>query len=213
VAVNVRKGRHFPMIRSRTARPHGSQAVREALISAAIQLFAQFGPASVSVREIAAAALVNHGLVHRHFGSKEALLGAVLERLARDLAEEMRARPNRLHRPGRQAFLASRTQGAFWRIMAHSLLEKRGPGELQRDYPVMTALVRAVRMDQVKGRFDPKLDARAVVATTAATALGWLLFEPFLVASTGLGQVEPRRRFREIARMWRRMEKGFAPKS
>lgn len=201
------------MMRSQAARPHGSQAVQEALIAAATRLFAQFGPSAVSVREIAAAAQVNHGLVHRHFGSKEALLGAVLERLARELATEMRARPSRLHRPGRQVFQATRTQGTFWRIMAHALLEERRPGELQRDYPVMTALVRAVRMDQVKGRFDPKLDGRALVAVTAAMALGWFLFEPFLVASTGLDQLAPGRRFREITRIWRRMEKGFAPKA
>ena len=200
------------MTRARAARPYGSPAVQEALIAAATRLFAQFGPGAVSIREIAAEARVNHGLVHRHFGSKEALLGAVMERLARDLAEEMRARPSRLHRPGRQVFLATRTQGAFWRIMAHSLLEERRPGEIQRDYPVMTALVRAVRMDQVKGRFDPKLEGRALVAATAAMALGWLLFEPFLTASTGLDRLAPRRRFREIARIWRRMEKGFAPK-
>ena len=201
------------MIRSRAARPRGAEAVREALIAAAANLFAQHGPAAVSVREIAAAAQVNHGLVHRHFGSKDALLQAVFDRLAHDLAGDMRLRPNPLNRPGRQMFRATRTQGQLWRILAHSLLEKRRPRELQRDYPVIAALVRTVRMAQVTGRFDPKFDARALVAVATGATLGWLLFEPFLLASTGLDQVPPRQRYREISRIWRRVEKAFGPQT
>ncbi|MFI5401196.1 MAG: TetR/AcrR family transcriptional regulator [SAR324 cluster bacterium] len=201
------------MMRSRAARPRGSEAVREALIAAAAKLFAQYGPAAVSVREIAAAAQVNHGLVHRHFGSKDALLQAVFDRLARDLAGELRLRPNPLNRPGRQMFRATRTQGTLWRILAYSLLEQRRPRQLQREYPVMTALVRAVRMAQVTGRFDPKFDARALVAVATGATLGWLMFEPFLLASTGLDRVAPRQRYREISRMWRRVEKAFGPRT
>src|SRR4051812_18429016 len=67
-------------------RPRGREAVMAAVLDAAMTLFAARGPASVSVRDIAAAAGVNHALVHRHFGSKQAVLRAVLERAAYELA-------------------------------------------------------------------------------------------------------------------------------
>lgn len=61
------------------ASPGADLAPREALLAAAVELFAAHGPASVSVRRIARHASVNHGLVHRHFGSKEALLTEAIE--------------------------------------------------------------------------------------------------------------------------------------
>lgn len=192
-------------------RPRGSEAVRAALILAATELFAKFGPAEVSVREIAAHAHVNHGLVHRHFGSKEALLTAVLEQLTREMALDMAK--NRKRRAARQAFRATRKQGVYLKILAHTLLEGRGPTEVQREFPVMNALVQAARAGQAQGRFDPKLDPRMLTAFAAALALGWMLFEPFLLESTGLIAIPPARRYREISRIWRRMEKAVGPRS
>ena len=49
------------------------------MIEAATELFAERGPAAVSLREVANAADVNLGLIHRHIGSKTDLLVAVLE--------------------------------------------------------------------------------------------------------------------------------------
>jgi TetR/AcrR family transcriptional regulator, repressor for neighboring sulfatase len=200
------------MMRNPTARPRGSEAVREALIVSATSLFAQFGPGAVSVREIALHAQVNHGLVHRHFGSKEALLEAVLERLVRSMATDLQGKTGR-RRPGRRVFRATRAHSAYWRILAHSLLEERKPSDLQREFPVMAAAVEGTRKAQAEGRVDPKLDPRATAAVGAALGLGWLMFEPFLVASTGLDQVPPARRYREVARIWRRFERGIAPKT
>lgn len=61
--------------------PEGPEAgsARDALLGAAVELFAEHGPASVSIRDIARYAGVNHGLVHRHFGSKDELLAEAIE--------------------------------------------------------------------------------------------------------------------------------------
>jgi len=199
------------MMQPAPQRPHGGEAVRAALIAAATDLFAQFGPGAVSVREIAGRAQVNHGLLHRHFGSKDALLTAVLDKLARDLAAEMqRGRPRR--RPALQAFRATRKQGTYWRILAHTILEGRRPTDVQKDYPVISGLVQAVKRGQVELRFDPRLDARALTASGVAFALGWLLFEPYLLAATGLGTSGEKRRFREMARVWERIVKDLGPR-
>ena len=199
------------MIQTEATKPHGSEAVREALIQSATTLFAQFGPGAVSVREIAAHAQVNHGLVHRHFGSKEALLQAVLDRLVQKLVEEAQPRPGRRRRPARQAFRATRSQSAYWRILAHSLLEERNPEEIQHNFPVMGAMVQAARAAQAQGRYDSRFDPRAVAAIGASLGLGWLMFEPFLVKATGLAEEDPKRIMRELTRVWKRMELGLHP--
>ena len=65
--------------RDRTKAPRGRDAVVEALIASATELFAERGTEGASVREVAAAAGVNHALVFRHFGSKERLVRTVLD--------------------------------------------------------------------------------------------------------------------------------------
>ena len=65
--------------------PSGRDEVSAAVLAAAAELFAERGPSATSIRDVAARAKVNHGLVHRHFGSKEKLVGAVLDHLAAEL--------------------------------------------------------------------------------------------------------------------------------
>ena len=67
--------------------PRGRDSVRAALLEAAETLFAEKGPAAVSVRDIAREAGVNHGLVHRHFGSKAGLLHDLMTTLSADIAD------------------------------------------------------------------------------------------------------------------------------
>ena len=56
---------------------------RERILDVAERLFADSGFASTSLRDITAEAGVNLAAVNYHFGSKEALLGAILERRIR----------------------------------------------------------------------------------------------------------------------------------
>jgi AcrR family transcriptional regulator len=193
-------------------KPHGSKAVAEALVDAATELFAARGPAAVSIREVAARAGVNHGLVHRHFGSKQALLAAVVEKLTWELAAETTNVPRR-GRIGARAFRATQRQGAYWRILAHTLLEGQNLAEVQRNFPVMARLIAAAERGQMAGRFDAKLDPRAIAAVGVSLSLGWLLFEPFLLAATGLEQEAPRRRHRQLAAVWRRLERSLRPRA
>ena len=67
----------------------GSAAVQASLIATAAELFAERGPRAVSVREVADAAGVNHGLVHHYFGSKAGLVTAVLDHLAAEATDEI----------------------------------------------------------------------------------------------------------------------------
>lgn len=61
---------------------------KERLLDAAERLFAERGIAATSLRAIIAAAGVNLAAVHYHFGSKEALVTAVVERRIQPLNRE-----------------------------------------------------------------------------------------------------------------------------
>jgi len=58
---------------------------RERILRAAERLFAERGITSTSMRALTSAAGVNLAAVHYHFGSKEALLDAAIERRARPM--------------------------------------------------------------------------------------------------------------------------------
>src|SRR5277367_1605744 len=61
--------------------PRSSEPARRQLLDTALRLFAAQGVAAVSLREIRLAAKQrNAGALHYHFGSKEGLLRALLER-------------------------------------------------------------------------------------------------------------------------------------
>lgn len=61
-----------------TTRPTGRDEIRSAVLRAARRLFSERGP-QVPLRDIADAAGVNLGLIHRHIGRKEALITAVMQ--------------------------------------------------------------------------------------------------------------------------------------
>lgn len=178
----------------RSQRPRGREAVMAAVLDAATTLFATRGPASVSVRDIAAAAGVNHALVHRHFGSKQEVLRAVLERTVREVAAiaaeitDARAGMGRL-------FAASAAHETYWRALARALLDGENPRTLQRDFPTVRRLIALLQAAHKQRRHPPDQhppslarDVRVVVGALCALMLGWLVFEPFLLTATGLEQ-------------------------
>ncbi len=61
---------------------------RELLLETAEQLFAQRGIASTSIRELSRAARVNVAAVNYHFGSKEGLIKALLQRRLRPINQK-----------------------------------------------------------------------------------------------------------------------------
>jgi AcrR family transcriptional regulator len=163
-----------------------------AVLDAATTLFATRGPATVSVRDIAAAAGVNHALVHRHFGTKQEVLQAVLERAVQEIAaatDEIADRRVNLQ----QRFQIVAEHEAYWRALARAILDNEDPRMLQRDFPNVRRMLELLQAEQQQPRSRRKqtpppapVDARIVVGTISALIMGWLLFEPFLLAATGL---------------------------
>lgn len=161
---------------NRQQAPVGREQVAAAILAAATELFAERGPAATSIRDIAARSQVNHGLVFRHFGTKEQLVGAVLDHLGMNLTE--------LLRTGAPAEDLERALDRQLRVSARTLLDGYPAGQLQTRFPNVSAL-----LDQVRPRHDSDLSARLAVANALALQFGWRLFEPLLRSAAGLEEV------------------------
>lgn len=155
------------------AAPVGRDEVVAAALAAAAELFAEQGPAATSIRDIAARSKVNHGLIYRHFGTKDQLVGAVLDHLGGRLTALLDA--------GGPADEIDRTMDQHMRLMARALLDGYPVGRLQTRFPGVTRL-----LGQVLPRFEDERSGRLAVANAVALQLGWRMFEPFLRSATGL---------------------------
>lgn len=78
---------------------HDPEAVKTAVLDAALELFAQHGFADTSLREISRQAGVSHPLILHHFGSKELLFEAVKRRVVEGYAARFPAAARDVNRP------------------------------------------------------------------------------------------------------------------
>jgi AcrR family transcriptional regulator len=83
------------------ADPEGEADVAARLVDVAIDAFSQHGFAEVTVADLAAAAGVAKGSVYRHFGSKEELFAAAVDRVLAQTADAFRQVVQHLGGPGR----------------------------------------------------------------------------------------------------------------
>ncbi|HME75854.1 MAG TPA: helix-turn-helix domain-containing protein [Mycobacterium sp.] len=159
-----------------TAKPLGKDEVVAAVLEAASELFAQRGPAATSIREVAARAGVNHGLLHRHFGSKRQLLAATLQHLA-DSGAALRdsgASPQQLE-------AVHELQA---RVMVRSMLDGFPVEELQQRFPGMERF-----LDEVRSGHSDERQARLLAAHGMALQFGWGLMAPTLRVAFGLNDL------------------------
>ena len=148
---------------------------------AAVELLAEHGPREVTVRRVADLAGVNHALIHRHYGTKDALVRAVVTEQSQALARTAAALP-RTDAAGLLRLLEE--HGAYWRILARIVLDDPavlGGGEL----PAATATLALVT-----GGDAADHETRTAAATAASTALGWLVFGPHLATVLGVEDAE-----------------------
>lgn len=157
---------------SQIDRPVGKAKVKSALQKAALTLLAERGM-SFSIREVAKLARVNHGLVHRHFGSKEALLKVAI-------AERNEAL--RLQVQGKSSPMDLTVQGgpATAAILARLILEDAT--SLIGDHIATKAIVERAALQVVDT--DP-LTAAHRTALANAIVLGWTVFGEYALQAAG----------------------------
>ncbi|SDO74574.1 transcriptional regulator, TetR family [Lutimaribacter pacificus] len=170
-------------------KPKGKQATTEALLDAADELFAERGPNTVTVRDISLRANVNHGLVHRHFGSKEALLDQVLERHVKAFTGLL----SNASEPAEIIPLLQRelciNRPSFVRLLAFLMLERREALQIARRPGGVATFAQVLR-----GPGIPEEDTRKLAAILSAFLYGWQLFREFTVTAaaceTSLGALD-----------------------
>lgn len=154
-----------------------------AVLTAAAEIYAEKGPAATSIREVAARSGVNHGLVFRHFGSKEQLVSATMNHLGQRVAQLIEEHASEtelddaLHRHST--------------VMARALLEGFPIDQLQTSFPGVSLF-----LDAIRPQFPTERSAQMAAANAVALQLGWRLFEPFLRAAAGLEKM-PDKQLRE----------------
>lgn len=159
------------------------RSARDAILAAAVELFTARGPASVSVRDIARHAGVNHGLIHRHFGSKHALLAEAIEVGTRSLL------PGALAPEGFD--IDTVVHGVHHdapapRTIARVLVDDIAIGRVRPHYPVLGGLLTLVRRLPADARPPALADPRLAAAAAASLALGSALWGPGLRKTFGL---------------------------
>ncbi len=161
-----------PKRRSPITRAEGEQR----LIDAAIQLVRERPFSEVGVRDIAAAADVNHGFVHTWFGSKNDLLIAATRQLV-----EMAAAKVADAAPGQQAVnpFEPDVQLAI-RLAIWLDLEGTNARDLLKEMPIITALTK--RFIDVEGLSPDIAQVAAVQAT--AIGIGVVTFAPLIDIDT-----------------------------
>ncbi|MBX3286199.1 MAG: TetR/AcrR family transcriptional regulator [Actinobacteria bacterium] len=145
---------------------------RAKLLAAAVELFSEQGPASVSIRDIARHAGVNHGLIHRHFGSKDDLLAEAIE------VGSFSLQPGAFDPAG---FDIDRVVHAMHhgspspKTIARVIVDDIAIGTVRPRYPVLERLLIFTRQLPPEARplelADPRLAAAAAVSLVVGSAI------------------------------------------
>jgi AcrR family transcriptional regulator len=168
-----------------TPRPTGRDEVRAAVLAAARSRLAAEGPGA-SLRDIAADADVNLGLLYRHFGTKDDLIRAVFRANAEaglTIVEDAATFDDAFDR-----LLDSFRTGepAYPRMLAWMLLSGLTPRELQSDFPTIERLV-ALGAGEHAGEHagERASDPRPGLLLALLAMYGWQVFADQLLVALG----------------------------
>jgi len=153
--------------------PLGRDEVRSALVASATRLFNAESPGKVAIKTIAAEAGVNHGLVHRHIGSKLDLAKLVLEAAASLVLADVGDGDDPVDQVLRIVDGAM-SQPVFSRVLAWAMLEGIDATQLQSS----SGLLREARRILDKAGVA---DAAQATADIAVATLGWTMYEDYLL--------------------------------
>lgn len=160
----------------------GERSTRDTLLASAIELFAASGPAAVSIRDVARHAGVNHGLLHRHFGSKDDLITEAIEVGVASLM------PGAL---APQGFDVDRVVDVMHRdpvparLIARTLVDDIPIGSVRLHFPLMRGLLSLAERVPADERPSVVADPRLAAVAAASMVGGSVLWGPALRAASG----------------------------
>ncbi len=149
----------------------------------------------MSLRDIAAAAGVNLSLIRRYIGSRDDLVTAVFRHVSDQLAQAVEENPL-----SAQGFSADTVMGKWVRIAAALAISGRSL-ESRPDFNPVVAMAEAL----TAGYGLAADAARVRAAQIVAAALGWRIFEDYLVQAGGLDAIPLATLRDDLARSARRL--------
>ena len=151
--------------------PVGPVEVRRAVLETAALLFAERGVDAVSLRDVAAKADVHLALISRYVGNREDLVAAVFDHLSERVSEAVMRNPL-----SGQGFSTDTVMGQWVRVAAALAIGGR-PLPSHPDFnPVM-----AMATTLAEGYGLDELSAQIRASQIVAAALGWRIFEDYLL--------------------------------
>ena len=165
------------------------------MLDAAARLLAERGIDGVSLRDIAEAANVHPALIRRYVGTREQLDAAVFSDLSSQLAAAVADNPL-----SGQGFGPETVMGKWVRVASALVVSGRTLSTTSEFNPVR-AMAKTL---EVAYGLDP-LAARVRAGQIVATALGWRLFEEYLVDAGDLDTVPIARLRDELVHSARRL--------
>lgn len=182
-------------------------ATERALQDAALQLMERNGVlAGLNLREVAAEAGVNRGLVYHYFGSRRELLRASLSRSARERFVDVAEAGDLPFRERMLAFI--HTMIRHRRAVRLATLLITDGDESLRTMPLRDLTRQRLAEDVDNGDLDD-LDLEAVHVATVSLTYGYVLYRERFAHELGVSVTELDDRFGAVAdRMYRGLEPG-----
>jgi AcrR family transcriptional regulator len=183
-----------------------SEQTKAAIIAAARGLFAAKGILAVSVRDVAGAAGVTHGLVHHYFGTKEQLITEVIRNEVTSnagvlLSNPISASPDSLDVMRRvlRHFLTEARESAL--LIARAELTGLEPEKMRPEGTVGTLEMMSRRFAELQadtGTQGLRVDPALASVFVGAAVMGLVTMHPWLMASAGLKPEDYETRLDEI---------------
>ena len=160
-----------------------AERARTALVGAATRLLPEQAPSTISGRDLAAEAGVNYGLIHHHFGGKDAVLSAGLVALRDDFINT--------HDDVASIHLLTENAHPYLRALARSHIDYPDTVASLGEFPLGKALVEVVaqRMASDDELADDS-EAKARVIAMVSIQLCYSVFGAALLDATAVGHRE-----------------------
>ena len=188
--------------------PRGREAIIEAILQATEKLLAKHSPTEISLRQIAKSANINHSLIHRYFGTKENVILAVHERIIDKLGAQFSAIDS-LDGNVERLFEINEKNPSRRILLARAMLDGADPHLIRHHFPIMHQFIELLKKKKLEAAEPTAYDAETVAAFLAGAVMGWFLYEPFLLASTGLEQRDKNKVHSQIIEILEKIAEGL----
>jgi len=184
--------------------PRGGEEIKEAILKATEKLLAKHNPTEISLRQIATAANVNHSLIHRYFRTKDSVILAVHGRIIEKLGQQFSGIET-LDGNIEKLFKISKENPSRRILLARAMLDGADPQLIRHHFPTVHQLMHLLKKKKSEVKNPTKFDAETLAAFFVASVMGWFLYEPFLLASTGLDKKSKDKVHHQIIQMLEKM--------